>query len=253
MNFSASTFHRILCEISFTGFMNRSITAGMYTGFFATLLAFLVSASAAICLADAPDNLNGKTVTCRISEGFDPLASSGYFAVIIPDSGDSFSIIGIGEVTDVSGTYSYRKTSRFAASLTLWTAQLGTLSVGLDFSQSSQSGVYTARGISYQFGTFLINSGAAPQSVSGLRLIFSINSGFSPFASSGSFSLSPDGSSDSYTIRPDAGVATSSGTYSVAHPNSSSLLVSLRDSRLGKIYGYLAFTSSSSGTYAIRT
>lgn len=201
--------------------------------------------------AQAPSSIAGDGFLAGISSGVFPLASYGYYLFIPANSGNSYQVIGIYNVLNSSGSYSYATTSASTARINANDSVGGSLVLNATFSSAS-GGTYSeylsANPSIYQNGQFGFSYVNAPASVAGLTCYCTVTSGASPFLSSGSFSIVIASSGNTYTI-PTTG---QSGTYSYSTLNRSTGVLQLNDSLTGATTAYFGFSSATGGGYAIK-
>ena len=92
--------------------------------------------------AQAPSSIAGDGFLAGVSSGAFPLASYGYFLFIPANSGSSYQVIGIYNVNNSSGTYTYTNTSASTARINANDSVGGALVLNASFSSAS-SGSYS--------------------------------------------------------------------------------------------------------------
>jgi len=100
-----------------------------------------------------------------------PLASTGYYLFLPSGSGDTYQVVGIYDVENSSGTYSY---SSAGANATAYIDDIygGSLETIMSFS-TTNSGIYyetSAAYSAYQSGNFQMFSAQVPNSIAGKRM-----------------------------------------------------------------------------------
>jgi hypothetical protein len=207
--------------------------------------------------AQAPLRVAGDGILVTITSGTLPLAASGYALILAANSDISYQTIGIFNVADNSGTYFYQAITGNSGNLVLNDATHGLIDeTGVIFAtpgQGSFSCVVTYppkyNGAS-QAGTFKNAYGTAPASIAGTVFHCAASDGQSPFAKTGSFTMTFPASGPAYTVNGVGGVKVSSGTYSYSSVNRSTAAIRLNDSASGISTMYVGF-SGYSGFYAI--
>jgi Divergent InlB B-repeat domain/Bacterial Ig domain len=200
--------------------------------------------------AQAPSSLVGDGFLAGVSSGAYPLASSGYFLFIPANSGSGYQVIGIYNVINSSGTYTYTPTSASTATINANDSVGGALVLSASFSSAS-SGSFYETAISYpnayQSGSFGFSSVNAPSSLAGRTFNCSVVNGASPFLTSGSYTITIANSGNTYTVSTGQ-----SGTYSYSMLNRSGGMVQLNDSVTGVTTAYFGFSSATGGGFAIK-
>ena len=105
-------------------------------------LLFAVAAS-----AQAPVSILANTFAVEIASGTYPFASSGYFLFLPANSGNSYQIIGLGDISSSTGTYSYSPSGAFGT-MNFSDSLGGLISGSFDFSAAS-SGSYSLSDLTY--------------------------------------------------------------------------------------------------------
>ena len=220
-----------------------------------TKLGLVVAIVALFCLsltanAQAPSTIGGDGFLAGVTSGAYPLASYGYYIFVPADSGTSYQVIGIYNVTNSSGSYSYTPTSSSTATINANDSVLGPLVFSANFTSAS-SGSYYETATSYpsanQSGSFGFSSINAPSSIAGMTFTCSIVNGASPFYSSGSYTITIASSGNTYTASTGQ-----SGTYSYSMLNRSTGMLQLNDSVTGTTTAYFGFSSATGGGFAIK-
>ena len=200
--------------------------------------------------AQAPSTIVGDGFLAGVTSGVYPLASYGYYIFVPADSGTSYQVIGIYNVTNSSGSYSYTPTSSSTATINANDSVLGPLVFSANF-LSASSGSYYETATSYpsanQSGSFGFSSVNAPSSIAGKTFTCSIVSGASPFYTSGSYTITIASSGNTYTVSTGQ-----SGTYSYSTLNRSTGMLQLNDSVTGTTTAYFGFSSGTGGGFAIK-
>ncbi|HEY5232760.1 MAG TPA: Ig-like domain-containing protein [Verrucomicrobiae bacterium] len=208
----------------------------------------------ALLTAQAPSSIAGNTFLAVVSSGTPPLASSGYFLFLPANSGSSYQVIGLGDVTSGSGSYSYSRngaagTINFSDSINgsikgsffYFTPLLGSYALS-----TGTSGQYT------QTGDFATLTDPVPNSIAGQGFYITVTSGVYPYAANGSFTFSTAVSGNGYTITSISGGGLNGiGTYSYSKLNASCGGIQLTDSVAGASTAYMAFSNSISGGYVL--
>ena len=197
--------------------------------------------------AQAPSSLAGDGFLAGVSSGAYPLASYGYFLFIPANSGSGYQVIGIYNVTNSSGTFTYNPST---ATINANDSVGGQLVLSASFSSAS-SGSFYETAVSYpgayQSGSFGFSSVNAPSSLAGRTFNCSVVNGTSPFLTSGSYTITIANSGNTYTVSTGQ-----SGTYSYSTLNRSTGVVQLNDSVTGVTTAYFGFSSATGGGFAIK-
>src|ERR1035438_4866630 len=98
--------------------------------------------------AQAPSSLAGDGFLAGVSSGAYPLASYGYFLFIPANSGSGYQVIGIYNVINSSGTFTYTPTGASTATINANDSVGGQLVLSANFSSAS-SGSFYETAISY--------------------------------------------------------------------------------------------------------
>ena len=206
----------------------------------------------------APTAMAGDAFLAEIDSGtYPPLADHGYLLLLPANSGGGCQVVGIENVADDTGTYTYTKTGASAAQIGLQLITAKTSSQ-IDFSfVDASSGSYDLETTSpsgySQAGRFLLAAGSAPSAVGGKRFSCQVTAGQSPFNGSGSYSILFSTAGNAYQLTGSAGVQDSSGTFSVSSVNRSTLAVRMNDSIIGQFTVFVGFTDNMlSGGFAAR-
>jgi hypothetical protein len=219
---------------------------------FATIISgwIVLITSASPAYAQAPSSLAGDGFLAGISSGAYPLASYGYFLFIPANSGSAYQVIGIYNVINSSGTFTYTPTGASTATINANDSVGGQLVLSASFSSAS-SGSFFETAVSYpgayQSGSFGFSSVNAPSSLAGRTFNCSIVSGASPFYTSGSYTITIASSGNTYTVSTGQ-----TGTYSYSTLNRSTGMLQLNDSVTGATTAYFGFSSATGGGYAIK-
>ena len=205
---------------------------------------------AASAYAQAPSSVAGDGFLAGVSSGSYPLASYGYYLFIPANSGNSYQVVGIYNVYNSSGTYSYSQESPSRGTLNV-NDSLGGAGVLIASFVSASSGSFYETAVSYpgayQSGSFGFSSVNAPGALGGRTVNCSIIGGASPFYSSGSYTMTLANSGNTYTISTGQ-----SGTYSYYTLNRSTGVLQLNDSVTGSTMVYFGFSSATGGGFAIK-
>ena len=201
----------------------------------------------------APASLAGNSFELGVTQGTYPFANTGYFLLLPGGSGNTYQVVGIDDVENSSGTYSYLASG--AVGVALFADSIGG-SLGVDFNFSnSTSGSYIATNASflaYESGSFEMFSGEVPAAINGNVFQCTVEDGLSPFANTGSFTLIIAHSGNSYTVKGDGiNTANSSGTYSYSEINGTTGAMQISDSVSGSSTAYFGFSSTNTGGFAI--
>jgi len=226
------------------------LRVGVANAFF--ILFFLLMAPK-MAHAQAPASLAGNSFGVGVTAGIYPFASTGYFLLLPATTGATYKVIGIYDVENSSGTYSY-SSSGANGTANLHDSVGGLLNADFTFSTPS-SGSYevtNAAYFAYQDADFEMFSGQVPSSIAGKSVQCTVQTGLYPFATTGSSILQIANSGNTYTIIGDGiNTANSSGTYSYSKINSTTGAIAIHDSTFGSATAYLAFSSTNAGGYAI--
>jgi Bacterial Ig domain len=204
--------------------------------------------------AQAPSIIAGDTFIAAVSSGTLPFASSGYFLFLPANSGNSYQVVGLGNVANSSGTYSYSHSG--AAGMINFSDSLNgsvkgsffyfTPFLGSDALAAGTSGQYT------QNGDFAMLTNPVPNSIAGQGFYITVTNGAYPYAANGSFTFSTAASGNGYTITSiSGGGLNSTGTYSYSKLNASCGGIQLTDSITGVSTAYIALSNSISGGYVL--
>ncbi len=211
-------------------------------------IAMLILASPAC--AQAPTTIGGDGFLAGVTSGVYPLASYGYYIFVPADSGTSYQVIGIYNVANSSGSYSYTPTSSSTLTINAIDSVIGPLVFSATLSSAS-SGIFYETATSYpsanQSGNFGFSSINAPSSIAGKTFTCTIVSGASPFYTSGSYTITIASSGNTYTVSTGQ-----SGTYSYSTLNRSTGMLQMNDSVTGTTTAYFGFSSGTGGGFAIK-
>jgi hypothetical protein len=226
-------------------------------GFFHSLVLFLCASGSSLFIstitatAQAPASIAGTACGISITAGTGPFANFGYFIVLPGNTGSSYQLIGIYNVANDSGTYTYSPSG--AIGLVTFNGSLGSIPGDLDFTSSSSGSYFVSASSFFQEGNFVMTASPAPVSVQGRSYYLSALTGDSPFASAGAAILTTSATGNNYTITPVGnGVVPSSGTYSYSLANTSTGSVQMSDSVAGASTTYFAYGNSTGGSYATK-
>src|SRR6266542_1522166 len=202
--------------------------------------------------AQAPYSISGRTFAEGIADGTSPFSGSGYYIFLPATSGSSYQVIGIHNVENSGGTYSYAAASPAAERVNLSDSAAGSLIGDLLFSGPSAGTLHltATTGSAYQNGEFEMFSGQVPSSIAGKSFLCTVDDGLDPFAQDGSFVLTMVASGNTYRITGD-GIADSSGTYSYAKVNATTAKIQLSDSVVGRSTVYAAFSDPIGGGFGV--
>jgi hypothetical protein len=209
----------------------------------------------AVMLNPPPGTMVGDGFFIEISDGIPPLASYGYSILLVGDSGNSWNLIGLYNVQNDSGTYTYTNTGPYATVIMNDGTQ--TDNIRLTFT-SPTGGTFLSDITSPEYfgftqsGSFVAATGTALNSIAGLNVSCSVANGYPPFATSGSFTLVFATSGNTYIMKSGTGVRISSGRYSYSVVNRSTAAIQITDSVAGSFMVYVGFSSQLSGGYAIK-
>jgi hypothetical protein len=216
-----------------------------------TIISGLITlvASVSPVFAQAPSSLAGDGFLAGVLSGAYPLASYGYYLFIPANSGSTYQVIGIYNVFNSSGTYTYTPTSVSSATLNINDSVGGAGVLSASFT-SANSGTYyetaTSYPSAYQSGDFGFSSFNAPTTLTGMTLNCSVVNGAYPFNTSGSYTITIANSGNTYTASTGQ-----SGTYSYSTLNRCTGMVQLNDSVTGATTAYFGFSSTTGGGYAL--
>jgi Fibronectin type III domain len=207
--------------------------------------------------SQVPSSIPGNSFGIGITGGTFPFASFGYYLFLPASAGNTYQVIGIYNVANSAGTYSYTPTSSTLAMVTFSDSISGTIRGGLSFAASG-SGNFNitadAAPGAYQDGDFEMFSGAVPTSLAGKQVRCLIADGTSPFAFTGSFTLVAAASGNTYSVVGDGvQVVNSSGTYSYSLINATTGKMQINDSITGSSMVYLALSDNTTGGYAVKS
>jgi len=209
----------------------------------------------AVMLNPPPGTMVGDGFLIEISSGTSPLASYGYSILLVGDSGNSWNLIGIYNVQDDSGTYTYTNAGPYAT--VIMNDATETENIRLTFTSPTQGTFFSditsppAYSGLTQSGNFVAATGTALNSIAGLNVLCSVANGYAPFAASGSYTIVFATSGNTYVMKSSTGVKTSSGTYSYSVVNRSTAAIQITDSVARSFTVYVGFSNQLSGGYAI--
>jgi len=239
-------------KVKMTAMKTKPTNIGILPGIIVCL--FCVSTSV---FSQVPSSVTGKSFGIGIVGGTFPFASSGYYLFLPASAGNTYQVIGIYNVANSSGTYSYTPTSSTLATVILSDSIVGTVRGSLTFPTSATGNFHVTADAApgaYQDGGFEMFSGAVPASLAGKQVQCVVNDGTSPFASTGSATFVAAASGNAYSIVGDGlWVGNSSGTYTYSLINTTTGKILLSDSITGSSTVYLAFSENSRGGYAVKS
>jgi len=208
-----------------------------------------------VATAQAPSAIAGSGLLISITYGTYPLASYGYSLMLPANSGNSYQSIAIYGVMDFTGTYTYTRMSAMTARMSIYSSATGNGVATVGFTTST-SGTFDYVSTTYpglsQGGTFLGATETAPSALAGQSIHCTVSDGRSPFASSGSFTLTTAPTGNTYTIVRSGGGANSSGTYSYSVVNRSTGALQINDLAVGIGTAYIGFSHPTAGFCAIK-
>jgi len=209
-----------------------------------------------VATAQAPSAIAGSGLLISITYGTYPLASYGYSIMLPANSGSSYQSVAIYGVMDFTGTYTYTRMSATTAQMSIYSSVTGNGVATVGFTTAT-SGTFDCVSTTYpglsQGGTFVGATETAPSSLAGQSIHCTVSDGQSPFASSGSFTLTTAPAGNTYTIAGSGGVANSSGTYSYSVANRSTAVLQINDSAVGVGTAYIGFSHPTEGFYGIKS
>jgi hypothetical protein len=203
--------------------------------------------------AQAPSSLAGNSVVIDVTDGTSPFASYGYYLFLPAITGSNYQVIGIFNVLDSIGTYSYTNAGALGA-VNFTDSVAGSLVGSLNFSTATSGGFFVTNAalFAYQTGNFEMFSGQVLDSVAGESVECTVQAGLYPFATTGTFTFKAATSGDTYLVVGDGvNTAGSSGTYSYSKINATTGALQIEDSKAGAGTIYIAFSSSSTGEFAV--
>jgi BspA type Leucine rich repeat region (6 copies) len=209
----------------------------------------------ALMLNPPPGTMVGDGFLIEISSGTSPLASYGYSILLIGDSDNLWNLIGIYNVQDDSGTYTYTNAGQYAT--VIMNDATETDNIRLTFTSPTQGAFFSD--ITYppaysgltQSGNFVAATGTALNSIAGLNVLCSVTNGHAPFATSGTYTIVFAASGSTYVMKSSTGVRISSGKYTYSVVNRSTAAIQITDSVAGSFTVYVGFSDQLSGGYAI--
>jgi len=217
------------------------------------LLVTLFAGSVAV--AQAPSTIVGDAFLIKVTSGTAPLPSYGY-SVFLPATADNtFQLIGIYNGLDDVGTYTYSLANASNGQVALNDAVNGLQATVNLIVTGPNQGTYSLAstfptGYS-QGGTFTSALGTSPGNFLGKVISGTVTDGLAPFAASGTFTMTFATNGNTYTLAGGGGVGNSSGTYSNALVNRSTMAVYLNDTVTGANTLYVSFGTAVSGLFAI--
>ncbi|MDR3459374.1 MAG: Ig-like domain-containing protein [Verrucomicrobiae bacterium] len=205
--------------------------------------------------AQAPGTISGDGVLIKVTSGTSPLPGFGYNLFVPATAGNAYSLIGIYNGLDDVGTYAYSVVSANNGQVKLNDTVNGLQATVNLVNTGANQGTYSLAstfppGYS-QGGTFASALGSAPGSFAGKVVAGAVQDGLAPFAASGTFTMTFATNGNTYVIAGGGAVGSSSGTYSNALLNRSTMAVYLNDSVTGKNTLYVSFATALSGLFAI--
>jgi hypothetical protein len=201
--------------------------------------------------AQAPSTIAGDAILAHVTSGSGLLAATGYYLLLPSNSGGTYQLIGSGNISDSSGTYSYAG-SNAVGTITFFDSIVGPGTDTLTLQPDLSGQFALIAGTNDQSGNVQLATGSAPASLANHSYYVNISAGRSPFASQGSAVFSAASSGSNYNIFPiSGGILESSGTYSYQVTNASTGCFSMADSVSGNSTKYLAFTNTGGGVYLV--
>jgi hypothetical protein len=199
----------------------------------------------------APKSITGNTFIVAVTSGTPPFADSGYLLFLPANSGNNYQIIGLGDITNGSGTYTYL-TSGSSITANLHDSINGSFT-GSFFYFAPLLGSYAlSAGTNTQTGDFVMFTNPVPNSIAGQTFYVTVTNGSPPFASAGTFTLTTADSGNAYKITGISGDGiNSTGAYSYSKLNASCGGIQLTDSATGVSTAYVALSNSISGGYVL--
>ncbi len=199
--------------------------------------------------------LAGNSIGINITGGTYPFASYGYYLFLPATNGNNYQVIGIFNVTNSIGTYSYSRAGAIGT-INFTDSLVGSIVGNLSFSNSTFGTYFVTNAAlsAYQSGNFEMFAGQVPDSITGKVITNTVQNGLYPFANTGVFTLKVASSGNAYTIIGD-GVNTldSSGSYSYSEINSTTGMIQINDSGVGVATTYFAFSTPTAGVFAIKS
>ncbi|HEV2696125.1 MAG TPA: Ig-like domain-containing protein [Verrucomicrobiae bacterium] len=221
-----------------------------------TLFAALVVGAQAL----APSAITGDEFLINVTSGTSPLPSSGYSIFLPANSGNAIQLISIYNGLGDAGTYTYTQKNSTNGQLAVSDSVNGLqATVNLSFTAQNQGAYSLAStfpsGYS-QAGIFTSAMGTAPVSLAGKVIQGGTTDGMAPYVTSTAFNLIFAQTGNTYVLNsidlPGRGMGIqSSGTYSNALLNRSTMAVYLNDSLSGTNVMYISFATAISGQFAI--
>jgi hypothetical protein len=199
--------------------------------------------------AQAPATISGKTFGVAITGGDGiGFASSGYFLFLPANSGNTYQIIGLGNVGGDAGTYSYSASGAIGTGT--FVDPYGTINGKFGFLTPLSGTNSLTESPYWQSGDFVMFTNPVPNAITGQNYYVNVQDGSGQLASSGAFMLTTAQSGNAYTITAiSSGGLNDSGTYSYSKLNASCGSIQLSDSLGNSGTVYEAFTNSLSGGY----
>jgi hypothetical protein len=208
-----------------------------------------------VTFQQAAGSLAGDSFGITVTGGTSPFASNGYYFFLPASAGDSYQVVGIDNVQNSSGTYSYSSAGA-VGTVNFTDSVAGSLVGTLNFSTAASGGIYVTNAAfsAIQTGNFQMFSSQALDSIAGQRIECTVQDGLYPFADTGTFTFQAAASGNTYAVIGDGiNTANSSGTYSYSNINASSGMLQIDDSISGTAFAYMVFASSSSGEFAVKS
>ena len=228
-----------------------NLTSG---GYYLTSANGYQAGSVTLLNSQAPSTIAGSTFIAAVSSGTSPFAADGYFLFLPANSGNHYQVIGLGNVNDSGGTYSYSH-SGAAGTINLSDSLNGSIKGNFFFFNPLGGNYALAAGPSGQYtqiGDFTVLTNPAPNSIAGQGFYVTVTDGAYPYATGGSFVFSTAASGNGYTMTPiSGGGLNSTGTCSYSKLNASCGGIQLTDSVAGVSSVYLVLSNSISGGYVL--
>ncbi len=209
--------------------------------------------------AQTPETIAGDGVFNHITGGTTPFAKYGYSILLPANSGNTCQEIGMDNVGNYSGTYTYSKTGDTTCAMVMHDTTDG---VSANYSMNLASAIeggYNAEITSppkyagaAQSGQFIYVSFTALRSIAGMGINCTVDDGGAPFANSGNYTIAFAATGRTYEMRDAGGNKTSSGTYSYSLANRRTAAIRLADSAAGSCTVYAGFGAPLVGIYAIK-
>jgi hypothetical protein len=208
-----------------------------------------------VAFQQAPAALAGNSFGIDITGGTPPFATNGYYLFLPASAGDNYQVVGLDNVQNSSGTYSYSNAGA-VGTVNFTDSVAGSLVGTLSFSTATSGGFHATNAAfsSYQSGNFGMFPGQALDSIAGQSIECTVQDGLYPFADTGSFTFQASVSGNTYVIVGDGvNTANSSGTYSYSNINASTGVLQIDDSVGGALSAYMAFSTASAGEFAAKS